>query len=226
MFRIFSVLFCMLLIAGSCDMPPMEESVQYLLTFESTWSSDTHPTDFPANPHFSGLIGAAHSTDIQLWEVGQKATPGIKNMAETGGKSPLDDEINSLISAGSACFLISGGGISSSPGSVTVTVTASVDCSAVSAVSMIAPSPDWFVGVSAVNLYDNGDWVDQKVIELFPYDAGTDSGSTYTSADEPTTQPEDIYRIEAEPFLVAGTVPSLGTFTFTRINPDEDSSLF
>jgi hypothetical protein len=191
---------------------------QYRLTFEATWSAVTHPTDFPPNPHFSGLIGAAHSPDARLWQVGERASPGIKSMAETGGKSPLDGEIDALIEAGDACVKISGGGINSSPGAVTLVFAVSPDCPAVSVVTMIAPSPDWFVGVSALNLLEDGAWVDQKVVELFPYDAGTDSGASYTSPDLPTEDPEAIFRIETDPFLADGRVPSLGTFTFTRLD--------
>lgn len=45
---------------------------------------------------------------------------------------------------------------------------------------MIDPSPDWFVGVSRLELcLDNGSWVESKVLDLFPWDAGTDSGPTY-----------------------------------------------
>jgi len=193
-------------------------SARYQLTLEATWSATTHPLEFPPNPHFSGLIGASHSPAVRLWEEGETATPGMKNMAETGGKSPLDSEIDALIGIGSACTTISGGGINPSPGVVTVTFTVSQDCPVVSVVSMIAPSPDWFVGVSALSLFENGEWIEQWVVELFPYDAGTDSGSSYASPDEPTESPEAIHRIETEPLLVDGTVPPLGTFTFSRLH--------
>ena len=194
-----------------------EPSARYELTFEATWSEATHPVAFPPNPHFSGLIGASHSSSVRLWEEGGAATPGIQNMAETGGKSPLDGEIAALIESGDACGLISGGGVNPSPGSVTVSFAVTQDCPLVSVVSMIAPSPDWFVGVSGLSLLEDGGWVEQKVVELAPYDAGTDSGSTYTAPNEPTADPETIYRIEVEPLLIDGAVPPLGTFTFTRV---------
>jgi hypothetical protein len=170
------------------------------------------------NPHFSGLIGAAHSPDVRLWEMGALASPGVKNMAEMGGKSPLNAEINTLIEAGDACVQISGGGIGTSPGTVAVTLGVTEKCSEVSAVSMIAPSPDWFIGASGLSLIEDGGWVDEKVVELFPYDAGTDSGDTYTSPDLPTEGPEPIYAIETEPLLVDGVIPPLGTFPFTRLD--------
>ncbi|MDY7076419.1 MAG: spondin domain-containing protein [Chloroflexota bacterium] len=194
-----------------------EESARYLLTFEATWSEATHPTDFPPNPHFSGLIGATHRDAVRLWEEGGAATPGIENMAETGGKSPLDNEIETLMDAGGACEMISGGGIALSPGMVTVEFTVNQDCPLVSVVSMIAPSPDWFVGVAGLSLYGDGRWVEELVVDLYPYDAGTDSGRSYTSPDEPTEVREGIYRIDASPLLVEGQVPPLGMFRFTRL---------
>jgi hypothetical protein len=192
-------------------------TAQYQLTFEATWSAETHPTDFPGNPHFSGLIGAAHSSAVYLWKVGETASPGIKRMAELGAKSPLDGEVEALIASGDACSIISGGGINPSPGTVTVILVVTPDCPVVSVVTMIAPSPDWFVGVSGLSLFEDGAWVELKVVDLFPYDAGTDSGASYASADEPTDDPEAIHRIETEPLTVDGSVPPLGTFTFTRL---------
>ena len=218
-----SILIALLILAMVCasgdssDAQPAD-SARYQLTFEATWSDATHPINFPSNPHFSGLIGASHSPTVHLWKEGERATPGIRSMAETGAKSPLDSEIDSLINQGSACSKISGGGISSSPGVVKVTLIVSQDCPVVSVVSMIAPSPDWFVGISGLSLFNNNEWIDQRVVELFPYDAGTDSGSNYTSPNDPTDNPEGISRIEKEPLLAGAIVPPLGTFTFSRLN--------
>ena len=82
---------------------------------------------------------------------------------------------------------------------------------------MIAPSPDWFVGVSARNLFETGDWPAEVVIELFPYDAGTDSGGTYDARDLDTQPQEPITRIDDAPFRNEGTVRPVGTLTLTRI---------
>ena len=101
---------------------------------------------------------------------------------------------------------------------MTVTFAASRDCPLVSVVTMIAPSPDWFVGVADLNLLATGEWIDQRVVELLPFDAGTDDGSGYTSPDAPTGSAETIQSIETAPFLEAGTVLPLGTFTFTRLD--------
>jgi hypothetical protein len=197
----------------------VEPTAEYRLVFEATWSGETHPLDFPSNPHFSGLIGAVHGEGVRLWEEGQLSSPGIKAMAETGAKSPLDGEIEVLIGQGDACEAISGGGVNPSPGTAEVAFVASLACPEVSVVTMIAPSPDWFVGVSGLSLLEEGRWLDEKVVELYPYDAGTDGGAGYASANAPTGSPEAIYAIDGEPLLIGGAVPPLGRFVFTRTGP-------
>ena len=123
--------------------------VQYEAIFAATWSEQTHPKDFPPNPHFSGLIGGTHNDQVAFWKEGELATPGIRLMAEAGSKSPLDSEIQAAISAGTAYSLISGGGIGHSPGVVSVEFEISETHPLVALVSMIAPSPDWFVAAEA-----------------------------------------------------------------------------
>ncbi len=195
------------------------ERATFEVTFDAAWSAATHPTDFPSgNPHFSGLIGATHNDTISVWAPGGMATPGVRNMAETGGKSPLNSEIQAMIDAGSAETLISAGGISRSPGSASVQFEASQDFPLLSLTSMIAPSPDWFVGVHDLALFNGGQWINELVISLDPYDAGTDSGPTYVSPNTPTSPQAPISRV-TEPLDVDGVVAPIGTFTIRRVNP-------
>lgn len=198
--------------------PTPEPVARYRLTFDAMWSADTHPLEFPSNPHFSGLIGATHTDAVHVWAEGALASPGIKSMAETGSKKPLDREIETLITQGSACVTISSRGIGVSPGAVAVEFEASVDCPFVSVVTMIAPSPDWFVGVDTLSLLQESRWVGERVVDLVPYDAGTDSGESYASRNAPTGDPVAIYRSTEPPLLIDGVVPSFGTFTFTRLD--------
>ena len=92
----------------------------------------------------------------------------------------------------------------------------------VTVVSMLAPSPDWFVGVAGLSLLEDGDWVDERVATLFAYDAGTDSGTTYTSPNADTSPPEPIHRIATGPL---GNGRPVGTFTFTREDLPEPEPL-
>lgn len=51
----------------------------------------------------------------------------------------------------------------------------------VSLAAKLAPSPDWIVGVSALELCNvNCTWTMSATLPLYPYDVGTDDGITYT----------------------------------------------
>jgi len=187
----------------------------YTVTFTSTWSAVTHPgASFPTNAHFSPLIGATHNLSATFWLSGTLAAPGIEQMAETGATNRLRDE---FAAAGATVReIVDGAGLGTSPGQVTIpTFTASQSHPLITLVTMIAPSPDWFVGVHDLALRDEqGAWLDEIVITLYPYDAGSDDGADYTAADiEPATH-HPITQISSQaPFSAA----PIGTFTFMRI---------
>lgn len=195
------------------------DSAQYRLTFNSTWSAATHPTDFPSpNEHYSPLVGGTHDSGVTFWEPGGLATVGLKNVAETGGTGNMASEVNAAISAGDAEFLLNGGGLGSSPGATEMTFTITQSHPLVTMVTMIAPSPDWFVGIHGVNLFVDGDWVDERSIPLLPYDAGTDDGATYASPNAASDPPQTIQPITGYPLENEGSVAPFGSFTFSRIN--------
>jgi hypothetical protein len=190
---------------------------RYQVAFDAVWSAATHPIEIPPDPHFSGLIGATHRATTRFWDLDTLASEGIRNMAERGSKTPLAQEISAAIAAGSAQHLLSGGGIALSPGSVTLEFEISREQPYLTLVSMVAPSPDWFVGVSALNLLE-ADWVAERVVALHPYDAGTDSGVTFLSRDAETVPREGIHAIMTAPLAARGEVAPLGTFTFRRLS--------
>jgi hypothetical protein len=192
-------------------------TARYRVTFDATWSMATHPADFPRTPHFSGLIGGTHREPQRFWQAGALATEGIRAMAEQGRKTPLDQEVQAAIASGAAQHLLSGGDVDLSPGSVALEFEISRDYPLVTLVSMVAPSPDWFVGVSALPLLDGGDWVAERVVALEPWDAGTDSGVTFESRDRPSLPREPIARITIPPLGAGGVALAMGTFTFRRL---------
>ena len=199
---------------GVATLTVADSVASYIVTFDATWSAGTHPVSFPGNPHFSRLIGGTHNAEVVVWQVGSAASTGIKDMAERGTTSPLDSEIEAAIQAGTAWRLLQGGNIGLSPGSADpLAFEIHADFPLVTLVSMIAPSPDWFVGVSAMSLFADGAWMDRIVIELAPYDAGTDSGVIYTSANLATQPPVAISKLDTSPFDMNQV---LGTFTFER----------
>ena len=187
------------------------------MTFQSDWSQATHPNDWPFDAHYSGLIGGTHNDRVTFWQEGQLASTGIQFMAEIGRKNPLDQEVGAAIAAGNAQFLLSGDGLGGSPRSVSLEFQIGINFPLVTLVTMVAPSPDWFVGVSGLSLLQNGQWADEVVATLFPWDAGTDSGVTYSAGNLATNPPQPIRRLTGFPVAVNGTVAPFGTMTFKRV---------
>ncbi|MGH0147491.1 UNVERIFIED_CONTAM: hypothetical protein FKN15_011026 [Acipenser sinensis] len=59
--------------------------------------------------------------------------------------------------------------------------------------TMLGPSPDWNVGLSAEDLCTKEcGWAQKVVQDLIPWDAGTDNGVTYESPNKATIPPEKI----------------------------------
>lgn len=78
-------------------------------------------------------------------------------------------------------------------------------------IARIVPSPDWFVGVDSVDLCDGDHWKENASMELFPYDAGTDSGFTFSSPNFETIPQDKITQVgELEP-RHSTNIPSIQT---------------
>ncbi len=197
-------------------LPPAPETARYEVRFESVWSAATHPTDFPDDAHYSRLIGGTHDSRAVFWRGGLIASDGIQRMAERGRTTPLDEEVNAAIASGRAQHLLQGPALERSPGSIAIEFDITRTFPLVTLVTMIAPSPDWFVGVSGVPLFTDGQWRDVVDLELFAFDSGTDSGPTCRSADEVTSPQQVISRLGGYPVGVVGSAPSFGRMVFTR----------
>ncbi len=192
-----------------------QSSATYRVTLDATWSAQTFPSGFPGSAHFSPLVGAVHNADARLWEAGGTASGGIEAMAESGSTGALLAEIDA-IGGGAILEAVTGGAIGTSPGAVSMTITATEAHALVTIVTMIAPSPDWFVGTESLDLRDDaGGWQSEVVVPMFAWDAGTDSGTGYTSGNADTNPREPIAPIQRAPFVVGGSVQPLGTMTFT-----------
>ncbi len=199
-------------------------SATYDVIFESTWSAATHPQDFPAGAHYSSWVGATHGDEVEFWAPGELASLGIQDVAELGRTAQIEVEIQDAIAAGTAADLLSGPSLSS-PGMAKFTFEIDPSHPLVTLVTMVAPSPDWFIGVHGLSLVEAGRWVEQLTVPMVAYDAGTDSGMSYTASNDATRPPVPIFAIERPPFLVNGDIPGLGTLTFRRTDLSCDVTL-
>ncbi|MCB2406653.1 spondin domain-containing protein [Hymenobacter lucidus] len=197
---------------GKWYRPTPDSTALYRVTFEATWSEATHPGRYPTGAHFSPLMGASHHVDLErrLFQDGYPASPGIQDMAERGNNTVLRTEINTLISQGKAFRLLDGRTATASPGSLSDTIRLSLAHPALTVVTMIAPSPDWFAGLYSRSLLEGDKWYEEMRVPATFYDAGTDSGPDYTSPDQPTSPIQ----------LVRGVFPQpapVGYFRLERI---------
>jgi hypothetical protein len=195
--------------------------VEYTVILKSRWTRANFPYEYPeagvvSGPHFSGLIGATHHAGYDIFAEGQAPTPGLERLSEEGKHTPLDSEIRAAQAAGSAGALFESGPLRDFSDSLVATFSADPQHPMVSVVAMIAPSPDWFTGVRAVNLMENGQWVANRTIDLYAYDSGGDDGTTYKAADQDTNPKKPTMKAATPHFVVNGSARAVGSITFVR----------
>ena len=201
------------------------ETARYQLNVHNTWSEATHPGAFPDNAHFSWLGGGTHNDSVSFWQVGRPASPGMTQMAEDGRTLILADEIEAEIAAGNAHDVLSwqwwfcpAGTNNTSCGPTTVEFEMDDQFPLVTLTSMLGPSPDWFIGVSGLPLYENGHWLPYVEVDLRPFDAGTRSSNRWQLFGPRNDPPQEIAPITAESGQLVGP-DSLGTMTFRLLPP-------
>ena len=166
------------------------QSVTYRVTFEGqfTASALASGVSVPPGEHFTALIGAVHNGNATFWSSGGTASAGIESMAEVGGTSALKSEINA---SSNALAVIEKSLPNGGAPTATVDFRVTTAHPLVTLLSMIAPSPDWFIGVSGLSLRNATDdgWQPSLTVDLFPYDAGTEEGTEF-SLNNAATSPQ------------------------------------
>jgi hypothetical protein len=199
---------------------PMD-GAEYTLVFKSTWLAASHPFEYPAaslvsGPHFSGIIGAAHNGSYALFKAGSQPTMGLERLSEEGKHSPLDEEIKSAAMAGNTTSLFTTGPLKDFNEPLTATFRVDAQHPMVSFVAMIAPSPDWFAGAANVNLWENGQWVASKTIQVYAWDSGGDEGMTYKAADKDNAPKKATMQAMSRHFAPKGSAVPVATVTITK----------
>ncbi|KAF5273765.1 hypothetical protein FQR65_LT17079 [Abscondita terminalis] len=175
------------------------DEAKYNLIFEGIWSNRTHPKDFPFSlwlTHFSDVIGASHERNFSFWGEGHIATEGFRSLAEWGSVRLMESELRSQSSR--LRTIVKAAGLWYPRVNTNTSTNFRVDRKhhLVSLASMFGPSPDWVVGVNGLNLcLKDCSWIENLTVDLYPWDAGTDSGITYMSPNAETKPKERMYRI-------------------------------
>ncbi len=193
------------------------EPASYTVAFERTWSSDTHPQDFPLLAHFSPVIGVTHGAGYDPLRGGATASAGIEKLCEEGKHQPFDGEIKAAIAKGTAGALIeTPDPLRSVPGKAETEFAIDAAHPKVSIAAMIAPSPDWCAIAADVELLENGQWVAEKTVILEAWDVGTDSAASYRALDDDTQPRAPIQQSDRPYFVKDGKRVPVGKVTFKR----------
>ncbi len=203
-------------------------SMMYRVEVNCTWN-DQSPAWPDQDAHFSWIGGATHNADVKFWEVGTLASPGVDLMSITGLTTDLISEIQLAIADDKAENIIDQRHwfcpdkiFHPNCGALSFTITVSKTFPLVSLVSMLGPSPDWFIGTESLSMVDNvGQFIPEIIYELYPYDAGILSDNNVMAMDccdrEPLSVPqENIHLITLESGETIGP-GSLGQIIFTAI---------
>lgn len=197
--------------------PALAVQTDYEISFEGRWT-DNLPR--PGSAHFTTLVGATHNSNVSLFSVGGLASPGVELVAETGITSTLQNEINGLIPGGNVDQLVLGTDSFITPEETnTFTITVDDQFPLLSLLTMIAPSPDWIVGIHDLSLVDgNGKFISQIVLDLNSYDAGTEEGTGLSLSNPATNPQEQITALDtAEPGGALFGAGSIARLTITRV---------
>jgi hypothetical protein len=80
---LLKLVFIAFVCAYSTEAKSCVGSAKYTLTFKGEWTRQRHAS-FPPGPHFSAVVGCSHKAEYVMWKPGEKATTGVKNVAELG----------------------------------------------------------------------------------------------------------------------------------------------
>ena len=198
-----NITYLLYFLAISCTFTAFSQSTAtYTITFNSDWNASDHGT-LPGDAHWSRLVGANHTSAISYWDIGLPASLGIENIAEIGSNSAFNSEVQTNINNGNTEQYIDGSNLNSAQGSIVIEDLEISDAyPLLTLATMIAPSPDWFIGINNVSLVDDmGNWKSTITMDMYVYDAGTEEGATYSYNNAPTN-PQSVIssKINVAPF--------------------------
>ena len=192
------------------------QSATYRVTFEGKFTASTLASgvSVPSGDHFTTLIGAVHNGSVTFWSSGGMASADVEAVAELGTTDAFKSEINANMNVDTVFEQsIASGGTATATVDIVVTTAHPL----VTLLTMIAPSPDWFVGVSGLSLLNaQNQWLSQQQVDLFPYDAGTEEGTEFSLTNAATSPQGTITNIKGTGKF---SKQPIATLTFDLLGP-------
>lgn len=203
------------------------ERAKYRVTLENFWGVTDFPQEFPEDAHLSLIGGATHNAAVSFWNEGEVASRGIEDMAEAGLIDKLlFDEVAPAIEKDTADSMIAvreytDPNINGVPGLKVFYIEMNIQWPLVSLVTMLGPSPDWFVGVSGLSMLNDEQWTTQLSVDLPLYDGGSKSDITPIMGGPDIIPPNPISLVAYDPttgvYLPSDEPQNVARLTFQRI---------
>ncbi len=202
-------------------------TARYLVTLENYWGVDDFPQGFPESAHLSLIGGATHNSAVSFWAEGDVASRGIEDMAEAGLIDVLLlDEVAPAIANGTANAGIeirefTAPQVNGVPGVKVFELEMDANWPLVSLVTMLGPSPDWFVGVSGLSLQIDNVWLNELSVDLPIYDGGSKSDISPIMGGPDIIPPNPVslvaYDTTTGVYLPSDTAQNVAKITFQRV---------
>ena len=167
----------------------------YRVSFKGLWDRGVTSDGIPRGARFSNLVGGVHNGSATFVRSGERASQGVETLAEDGDSYTFRSEITAEGRNKDSVFQSSfSGHINPLATGNLEMVTLSTYHPRITLLTKIVPSPDWFTGVSGLSLLnEQGQWRQSHVVDLFPWDAGTEEGSGFSESNA-STEPANIIK--------------------------------
>jgi len=162
----------------------------YQVQLVGQWKAADHGA-LPGGAHFTSPVIASHSDAYSLFKAGESyASAGLELLAERGKTATL---INEMAGDNGVKCRTTMSGFSSPTAQASANITLTTSHALISLASMVAPTPDWFLGVGGLSVLDEaGAFRDDLSADVHTYDAGTEEGSGFSLSNAATEPPEAV----------------------------------
>jgi len=174
---------------------PSTQNAEYNCVFENTFNEKNHPKGMPFSItgfHWTKPILTSHDITYNMWKEGELASPAVKLLAESGGTA---DIVNTLEARGDDVKVAFDKYLFAIDQTINYnSIKVNSFKRYMSAITKLAPSPDWFTGFHDFNCVSEStnNWFKEFVIAVYPYDAGTEEGDAYDPVNQPTNPQQPI----------------------------------
>ena len=190
-------------------------TAEYTLSFETSFSEEMFPEEYPSNPSFGPVVAIIHSPNINVFQTGSVANDGLAAYAESGDVDALVTALESQQGQSEGLFLIQTASNASAVGTSSFDITFTPTRTRVTFLAKLNPSPDWFVGAASLDIVDGNTLKEEIQTGLVLLDAGTKAGETYESSS--VSENNTIGICVDAPYAGDGPfVESLGNLTIAR----------